>query len=169
MSIQAVAWVLEHSEATLADRLVLIAIANHADARGWNAWPSVPIIAREARVGRSTVYRAIEALEASGELTVQRRPSKSSIYGITALVGSQSGTDGGSQVGTQGVPDPQKRGPRMRPEPSVTVHEPRSGPDYPERCAQCGHLKFDCLCHEVVDKERAKEWVQAIKRGERPA
>lgn len=169
MSIQAVAWVLEHSEATLADRLVLLAIANHCDARGWNGYPSVPLIAREARLGRSTVYRSIEALEASGELTVQRRTSKPSIYGIPALMGSQNGTAGGSQVETQGVPDRQKRGPRMTPEPSRTVHEPAAVVGFPERCPLCGHFKFDCQCNQLVDKERAKEWIRAIKRGEQPA
>lgn len=90
MSIQAVAWVLEHSEATLADRLVLIAIANHADARGWNAYPSVPLIAREARVDERTVYRALDALKASGEVTVQRRPGHSSMYAIAALHGGDN-------------------------------------------------------------------------------
>lgn len=124
MSIQAVAWVLEHSEATLADRLVLIAIANHADARGWNAFPSVRLIGTEARCGRSTVYRAIEALERSGELVVHRRPNDSNMYGIAALMGSQIGTGEGSQIGTGGVPNTRKRGPRLGPKPSVTVNEP---------------------------------------------
>ena len=124
MSIQAVAWVLEHSEATLADRLVLIAIANHADARGWNAYPSVRLIGAEARCGRSTVYRAIEALERSGELVVHHRPSDSNMYGIAGLMGSQSGTGEGSQIGTEGVPITRKRGPKLAPKPSVTVNEP---------------------------------------------
>lgn len=163
------AWVLEHSEAKLADRLVLIAIANHADARGANAWPAVPSIAREARVDRATVFRAIDALEELGELTVHRRTSKPSIYAITALMGSQDATAGGSQDATEGVASTRPGGRRLPPEPSRTVHEPRGGPDFPDRCMKCGHLKFDCQCDTIVDKERAKEWVRALRNGDKPA
>lgn len=70
MSIQALAWVLEHSHAEGTDRLVLLAIANHADSRGANAWPHVDQIAFEARVHRATVFRALTALQALGELEV---------------------------------------------------------------------------------------------------
>lgn len=118
MSIQAVGWVLDDSEATNADRLVLIAIANHIGPTGW-AWPCIDTISRESRLGRRTVFRAIDALEEMGELTILRRPGKSNLYGLArykgcqsgtpqvVLEGSQSGTEGcqvgtkGSQVGTQ--------------------------------------------------------------------
>ncbi|MGH9002127.1 MAG: helix-turn-helix domain-containing protein, partial [Acidimicrobiia bacterium] len=73
MSVQAIAWVLEHSIAEGYDRLVLLAIANHCDARGFNAWPSVDHIAREARVHRSTVFRSLEELARLGELKVIER------------------------------------------------------------------------------------------------
>lgn len=89
MSIQAIAWVLEHSEATLADRLVLLAIANHADARGWNAWPSIPLIASEARVDDRTVYRAIEALEKRGEIIVERRRGRPNRYAVALQRGDK--------------------------------------------------------------------------------
>ena len=168
MSIQAVAWVLEHSEATLADRLVLIAIANHVSGQGW-AYPSVDLIAAEARVDRRTVFRAIETLEGLGELTIKRRPSKPSIYGMTALIGCQDVTPQGVTERHQGVTSTARKGGRRPPEPSEPSINHGAGPDFPERCSQCGHLKFDCRCGEIVDKERAKEWVQAIKRGDRPA
>lgn len=167
MSIQAVAWVLENSEATLADRLVLIAIANHADARGWNAYPAVPLIAAEARVDRATVFRALEALETSGELAIKRRPGRPNIYGITALMGSQDATGGGSQDATGGVASTHQRGRNLRPEPKEpSVNQgPRVG--FPDRCPQCGHFKFDCQCDQIVDKERAKQLVRAIRNGEK--
>lgn len=76
MSIQAIAWVLENSEAEGYDRLVLLAIANHADARGMNAYPSIPLIAREARVHRSTVFRSLARLENLGEVVVVRDRAK---------------------------------------------------------------------------------------------
>lgn len=70
MSIQAIAWVLEESESEGLARLVLLAVANHADAQGWNAWPSVAQIGVEARVSRRTVFRAIEELVELGELSI---------------------------------------------------------------------------------------------------
>ncbi len=70
MSIQAIAYVLEHSESRGLPRLVLLAIANHADAFGMNAYPSIGKIAQEARVHRATVYRSLAALEQSGELEI---------------------------------------------------------------------------------------------------
>lgn len=158
MSIQAVAWVLEHSEATLADRLVLIAIANHADARGWNAWPAVPLIAREARVDRATVFRALEALEALGELIIQRRAGFSSVYGLPALGGSQSATGEGSQSATGGVASRNKRGRNLQPKPSLTVNEPRR--DAPE---------WQSEPLPAVDKDRAKEWVRSLRNNRRDA
>jgi DNA-binding transcriptional MocR family regulator len=72
MSIQAVSWVLKHSEAQLGARLVLISIANHADADGSNAFPSVGSIAAETRMSERQVQRAICTLERQGHLTVRR-------------------------------------------------------------------------------------------------
>lgn len=69
MSVQALGWVLEHSEAAGAARLVLIALANHADATGW-CWPSMATIAREARMSEDTARRAVRALELAGGLEV---------------------------------------------------------------------------------------------------
>lgn len=73
MSIQAVAWVLEHSPARLTDRLVLISIANHAGTSpvdgAWEAWPGVDTIALEAGLDRTrTVQESLARLIADGAL-----------------------------------------------------------------------------------------------------
>lgn len=70
MSIRAIAWVLEHSEAEGVDRLVLIAIANHVRGDGGESRPGQRRIAREARVAQSTASRAIRRLVESGELEI---------------------------------------------------------------------------------------------------
>lgn len=130
MSIQAMTWVLTHSGSTLADRLVLLAIANHCDASGWNAWPAIDRVAHEARVDRRTVFRAIEALEASGELLVQRRPGRSNVYGIAALVnqeGWQIVTPQGVADCHPGVTSTAQRGDILPPKPLRTVKEPLRG------------------------------------------
>lgn len=72
MSILVQAWVYQHSEARLADRLVLLAIADEADDDGGSAFPSLRRIAHKARVSVGTVSDAVRRLEASGELEVNR-------------------------------------------------------------------------------------------------
>jgi hypothetical protein len=69
MSIQQMVLVFSHSRAENTDRLVLLALANHAGGDGCDAYPSIGTIAREARCGESTVRAAIERLKALGELT----------------------------------------------------------------------------------------------------
>lgn len=68
MSVQAMSWVLDHSRAENAARLVMISLANHASVDGSNAYPSISTIAREARCGESTVRHSIKALIALGEI-----------------------------------------------------------------------------------------------------
>ncbi len=67
MSIQAVAWVLEQSQARGFARLVLIALANHADEDGI-CWPSQRRIASEAGISLGSVQPQIGKLETLGEL-----------------------------------------------------------------------------------------------------
>lgn len=74
MSVQAISWVLDESEAEGTDRLVLVAIANEADRYGY-AFPGIDTIAEQAKCSRSSALRAIPRLEESGELLV-KRPEK---------------------------------------------------------------------------------------------
>lgn len=66
MSIQAVGWVLSHSESEGNDRLVLIAMANHEN-EGY-VGVSKSTLAAEARVSETTVWRAFQSLESLGEI-----------------------------------------------------------------------------------------------------
>lgn len=68
MSIQAVNWVLQNSRTEHAERLVLIALANHASTDKNIAFPSVQTLAGEARLGRRTVQGAIARLLEVGEI-----------------------------------------------------------------------------------------------------
>ncbi len=68
MSVQASTWVWEHSESGGNARLVLLAIADAADADGQNAWPSQQRIAKMARVTTRTVRRLVAELIMLGEL-----------------------------------------------------------------------------------------------------
>jgi hypothetical protein len=66
LSWQAVTWVLEFSEATSYSRLVLIAIASHANREGKNAFPSLDTISREALISRREVIYCIYELRHVG-------------------------------------------------------------------------------------------------------
>jgi hypothetical protein len=59
--------VWDHSTTEGVDRLVLLALADHADHDGY-AWPSVSRLAAKCRVDRRTVFRALAACEAKGEV-----------------------------------------------------------------------------------------------------
>ena len=73
MSIQAVSWVITHSKAKLAARLVLISIAQHADKDGANSFPSIATIAAEAALSTRQTQRVITQLERMGELLILGR------------------------------------------------------------------------------------------------
>lgn len=70
MSIQAVSWVLDYSDASGVDRLVLIAIANHFNNEDREARPSIRRIAQEAHCATNTVMAAVKRLTELGELDV---------------------------------------------------------------------------------------------------
>jgi Helix-turn-helix domain len=84
MSVQAMSWVLDNSKSHLAARLVLLSIANHADAYGNQAWPSVAKIAQEAHVSIRQTQRAIVELCQLGELAVSVKagPSQWNLYRV---------------------------------------------------------------------------------------
>lgn len=112
MSVQAMSWVLDHSESTLAARLVLLSIANHADSEGRNAFPSQATIGREARVSERTVRRCVDELVAIGELAVKHhrgmfgRGGRTNYYEMPAFqatLGSADNLTGVSRKG--GHPD----------------------------------------------------------------
>jgi hypothetical protein len=68
MSVEALTWVLTHSEATLGARLVLIAIANHANNAGEHSWQSVETLSRSARLSERQTRYALRKLEELGEI-----------------------------------------------------------------------------------------------------
>jgi hypothetical protein len=65
-------WVFTHSTAAGADRLLLLAIADHAGDDGGDAWPSVPTLARKTGMSERTVQRGIGRLVDGGHLAVDR-------------------------------------------------------------------------------------------------
>jgi Helix-turn-helix domain len=130
MSIQAINWVLEHSQSRGSARLVMVSIANHASPEGV-AWPGYNTIASEANCDRSTAIRAVEELEKKLEEVTVLRPGpgrgRSNTYIIRGLKGGTTPPlDAAEKVAsrTEKVASRHEKGRRMRPEPSLTVNNP---------------------------------------------
>lgn len=63
MSIEAISWVLKHSDERLGRRLVLLALADNAHDDGSNAWPSQATIAQKARLTDRQVRNCLREME----------------------------------------------------------------------------------------------------------
>ena len=135
MSIKAITYVLEHSQAEHSQRLVLLSLANHADDSGDDSFPSNATIARETRLGESTVRLAIERLKASGEIIeVGLGPKRTRRFRVVLDGADSAAPDPADSAVPQDLaprsierltpqnlaPDPADSGP----EPSRTVKEP---------------------------------------------
>jgi hypothetical protein len=72
MSVQAMAWVWQHSQAEGTARLVLLAIADRVNKRGVDAWPSQQRLAEKCRISERTVRRVVDELVALRELEVEK-------------------------------------------------------------------------------------------------
>lgn len=82
MSIRVMTAVFDHSESRLADRLVLLVIADKSDDDGTGCFRGKESIAHLARVSRTTVTEAIARLVAMGELERVSRPGTSNEYRV---------------------------------------------------------------------------------------
>jgi hypothetical protein len=90
VSWQAVEVVLKHSQSREGARLVLLALAYHADARGLNAFPSVHTLADECKLSRRQVQYNLRALEALGEVRCRQGTGRGrvSVYDILIVKGA---------------------------------------------------------------------------------
>lgn len=81
VSYQATGWILEFSQSTLGARLVLHSLAYHMNNDTGLCYPSLDTIARECHMTKAGVIQAIDRLEESGEIAVDRqdRPGSGSV------------------------------------------------------------------------------------------
>lgn len=162
MSIQAVGWVLDHSQAEGLDRLVLISLANHANQDGF-CWPAQRTIAREAGVSHGTVGNCVASLVTIGEIEVVNNGDsrRSATYRI--LYPSAHVVGAAPNPGVGAAPNPGLgRTVMNRHEPSAELStSERSAPKKPrtrgttayppsplDRCPECRLLEIDCGCME---------------------
>ena len=134
MSVHVISWVLRHSPATGSRRLVLIVLADHANADGTRSYPSLETIRQEARLGsRTTVKDSLRDLRAAGLIRRTGTAEQGqAIYQVmmgnegasfrresnSELLGNGEPDSDPGQIAPPGQPDP---------EPSLgTVQEPSS-------------------------------------------
>lgn len=125
-------------------KLVLLAMADHADDEGGNAYPSVARLAEKCSVDPRTVQRTLRALEASGLLVVVRHATQHAPTTYKVSPGAAQ-CRGGNLPDRQSIPpgvtsDP-ARGGTVPPESSGTIrNHPSSGdagpPPRPDRYEQ---------------------------------
>lgn len=102
-----------HSHATGSQLLVLLAIADFADDHG-KAWPSVPTLAKKARISERHTQRVIKQLKDMDELAVDKKKSSqwgTNFYRITLKPeGVTNCHQGGDVEVTRGVTFDTQRG-----------------------------------------------------------
>lgn len=79
MSVRATSAVWEHSLMEGSHRLVMLALADHADDAG-RCWPGHARLAVKCRVSRDTIKRAVADAERSGELEITHEVGKVNRY-----------------------------------------------------------------------------------------
>lgn len=101
MSIEAMSWVLRHSEERLGRRLVLLVLADHANDDGTGAWPSVETISEKARMSRAQTQRCLRELTKAGSVEkVGKSPAGTTVYDVVMggphiEAGASNPTEGG--------------------------------------------------------------------------
>ena len=110
------------------EKLVLLAMADHADDTGKNCFPSIPRIARKSSMTRRGVQKVLRRLEEKGRIRpVGRRADGTIEYAITLQGGepySRGERSSRRTVDAEGANQSAKGGERGSPESSVTVIEP---------------------------------------------
>lgn len=81
MSIKVMTEVWEHSQQEGGALLVLLALADHANDQGY-CWPSVPTLAKKARLSERHVRRILSDLQETGELEIEARTGRSNYYRV---------------------------------------------------------------------------------------
>ena len=70
MSVKHMALVWEHADADGSEMLVLLALADFADADGW-CWPAMGTLAKRARIKERAARMAVRRLEGKGLILCQ--------------------------------------------------------------------------------------------------
>lgn len=71
MSIKVMTWVWDHAPVAGTELLMLLAIADQANDKGKDSWPSIDDLAGRTRLNRRTVQRVLKRLDDDGHLVIE--------------------------------------------------------------------------------------------------
>lgn len=160
-------WVLHNSPTSGTDKVLLLGIANHADAEGRNAWPAVRTLAKYANLEPRGVQKALRRLEAEGHIRIEpqaggtadmrsdRRPNRYSVLMSGASHRTSRQVNGVSPSTERGVPQDANGVSSGTPEPSL---EPNIEPSSAAR-------PRDELWDTVVDVFGYNDKMTSLERG----
>ena len=80
------AWVIEHSPHKGSELLCLLMVANHANAEGREAYPSISKLAKKCRLSERQITRLLHRLEASGALRIERATGRGKHHSMTVVM-----------------------------------------------------------------------------------
>lgn len=116
MSLPCFTWVLDHSEERLGNRLVLLALAEHAHDDGSKAYPAISTLMKRTRLSERQVRNCLRALEGNGSITCTGELKNGTrVYAV-----------GMSKTAPANVAAPAKTDARIAPKPSST--RPKDSP-----------------------------------------
>ena len=124
VSIMAAAWTVE-CEPT--QKLVLLALADHANDENFQCWPSLTHICKKTNLGRSTVARSLRDLEAARVIDRRKRGQQTTVYVLRFAQRCQSGTSARAGLVPQRDQGSARAGPGTIKEPSVEPSGNRNG------------------------------------------
>jgi hypothetical protein len=129
MSFNVVGWVLDHSEAKLGARLVLIVLAEHAHVDGTKSFPTVESIARRARLSERGARDALRRLEADGAIVKTGQTGYGAhIYTVIGPFNKRGAKSAARQETAEGGQITTDLLSQTAPEPSLEPSEEPSGP-----------------------------------------
>jgi DNA-binding MarR family transcriptional regulator len=149
VSIRVMTQVFDHSQARLADRLVLLVIADRCDDDGAGCWRGRESIAQMAGVSPSQVTISIRRLREMGELEVIERPGRTNEYRIVLATLTDSARVDGDTLTESATPPSQS----LRDTLTESVTDTSSNPSLNQPRA------FNLVIADAVDEGRAIEQV----------
>lgn len=169
--------VLKYSPVEGAARMVMIVLSDHAGSDGTRSYPSVLTISQEGKLSRSTVQRALRALEDEGHIVREGTEKKGNVswaVDLTRLV--EGAAQSGGQHGEAGVIDDvegaAQSGPNHTTKPSITPVVPVDDPvervfDYWRKVMKHPRAQLDTPRRRTIEKalkvSTPHECAQAIR------
>lgn len=150
MSIKVMNWVWEHSTAKGSELLLLLAIADTADDRGRNAFPSIATLAGKTRMSRRTVQRLVVKLETDGHLVLRREGGRRSNSYEIVVENPPEAPISPRPEPVDEPPEPSPAGDSLTPGQDVTGDNltPLRGDNLtPQGCHSCVTPGVTQLCH----------------------